>query len=40
MGTMNWFFTNKDETVAKKLLKDFTGISFREIGTAKMAEEI
>ena len=39
MGTMNWFFTNKDETVAKKLLKDFTGISFREIGTAKMAEE-
>ncbi len=35
MGTTNWFYTQKDEEVAKRLLKNFRGISFREIGTAK-----
>ena len=39
MGTMNWFYTKQDDAMAKKLLKNFTGISFREIGTARMAEE-
>jgi len=39
MGTMNWFYSRQDDEMAKKLLKDFMGISFREIGTARMAEE-
>ena len=39
MGTMRWFFSKRDDIMAKELLKDFKGISFREIGTAKMAEE-
>ena len=39
MGTMNWFYTKQDDAMAKKLLKNFTGISFREIGTERMAEE-
>ena len=39
MGTTNWFYTQKDEEVAKRLLRNFRGISFREIGTAKMAAE-
>jgi hypothetical protein len=39
MGTMTWFYSKEDDRMAKILLKDFKGISFREIGTAKMAEE-
>ena len=39
MGTMRWFYSKQDDEMAKKLLKDFMGISFREIGTAKMAEK-
>ena len=39
MGTMNWFYRKKDDEMAKIFLKDFKGISFREMGTAKMAKE-
>ena len=39
MGTMTWFYSKEDDRMAKILLKDFKGISFREIATAKMAEE-
>lgn len=39
MGTMRWFYSKRDDQEAKKLLKNFKGISLREIGTARMAEE-
>ena len=39
MGTMRWFYSKRDDLVAKRLLKSFKGISLREIGTARMAEQ-
>ena len=32
MGTMRWFYSKRDDQEAKKLLKNFKGISLREIG--------
>ena len=34
-----WFYTKEDEEVAKKLLKNFTGISFREKNLVRMAKK-
>ena len=39
MGTMRWFYSKTDDLVAKRLLKNFKGISLREIGTARMAPQ-
>ena len=39
MGTIKWFYTKTDNNIAKRLLKKFTGISLREIGTVKLAEK-
>ena len=39
MGSDRWLFSGKKEEIAKNLLKNFTGISFREIGTVKLAEQ-
>jgi hypothetical protein len=33
-----WFYTKKEEKVAKKLLKNFTGISFREKDLVRLAK--
>ena len=39
IGSDKWTFRRKDEKAAKKFLKDFIGISFREKGLVKLAEE-
>lgn len=39
IGSEKWFYNKKEEKIAKKLLKNFTGISFREKGTVKLAKE-
>lgn len=39
MGTDKWLFTIKDEEIGKYLLKNFTGISFREIGLVKLVKK-
>ena len=39
MGLDYWAFSNKTDKIAKSLIKNFTGISFREIGTIKYAKE-
>ena len=39
MGTYDWSFKNDDEIIFKKLLKNFSGISFREDGTLKLLED-
>ena len=39
IGSDKWNFLRKDEIVASKLLKNFTGISFREKGLVQLAEE-
>ena len=39
LSNYRWFFRKRDEEIAKSLLKNFTGISFREIGTIKLAED-
>ena len=39
IGNEKWFYTRKEEKIAKKLLKNFKGISFRERDTVKLAEE-
>ena len=36
LGLDNWEFTKDDENIAKYLLKNFTGISVREIGSVKL----
>ena len=38
LGYNNWKLTREDERVIKYLLKNFTGISVREIGSIKMIE--
>ena len=38
IGVDFWFFTKKDEEIAKKLLKNFTGISFRENNPIKFVD--
>ena len=38
-GRDKWFYTRYVEEIAKKLLKNFTGISFREKGLVKLVEE-
>lgn len=39
MGKDKWFYTYEEEEMGKYLLKNFTGISFREIGLVKLAEQ-
>jgi hypothetical protein len=39
IGTDRWPFSNKTNNVAKKLLKNFTGISVREMGTIKYVKQ-
>ena len=39
IGQDYWFFNKEEEEQGKKLLKNFTGISFREKGLIKLAEE-
>ena len=39
MGSYDWYFKKEDEIVFKKLLKNFSGISFREKGTVKIVED-
>jgi len=39
LGFDNWTFNQSDEKIAKYLLKDFRGISVREIGSIKYIEE-
>ena len=39
MGRYHWFYKKKDEELFKKLLKNFTGISFREKGTVELLEK-
>ena len=34
-----WFYTKKEEKIAKKLLKNFTGISFREKSLVRLAKK-
>ena len=36
LGFKHWVFSKKDEIIAKNLLKNFTGISVREIDSAKL----
>jgi hypothetical protein len=38
IGKEKWFYNKKEEEIAIKLLKNFTGISFREKGLVKLAE--
>lgn len=38
IGLDFWFYSKKDEEIAKKLLKNFTGISFRERSLVKFVE--
>ena len=38
-GNYNWYFKKEDESLFKKLLSNFTGISFREKGTVKKLED-
>ena len=38
-GRDKWFYNKYEEKIAKKLLKNFTGISFREKGLVKLAKE-
>ena len=39
LGVDNWRFTKEDENIAKFLLKNFTGISVREIGSIKFIKQ-
>ena len=39
LGFDYWTLNSKDEAIAKKLLKNFTGISFREKGSIKLIEK-
>ena len=39
IGTEDWTFTKRINALAKKLLKNFTGISVREIGTVKQVKK-
>ena len=39
LGFENWRLTKKDDIIAKKLLKDFTGISVREKGSIKLVKQ-
>ena len=39
IGTDNWQYRKRQDVKIKSLIKNFTGISFREIGTVKLAEE-
>ena len=39
MGRYSWYFKKTDEKLFKKLLKNFSGISFREIGTVKILKK-
>lgn len=39
IGADKWIFSRRDEKAAKKFLKNFIGISFRENGLVKLAEE-
>ena len=39
IGSDKWTFSRRDEKAAKKLLKNFIGISFRENGLVRLAEE-
>ena len=39
LGYNKWKLTKKDEKIIKNLLKNFTGISVREIGSIKMVEK-
>ena len=39
IGTNSWPFSNKTNYMAKKLLKNFTGISVREFGTVKYVKQ-
>ena len=38
MGNDRWFLHNEENRMARKLLKNFTGISFREIETVRIVE--
>ena len=39
IGKDNWFFTNETNEIGKNLLKNFTGISIREVGTIKYVKQ-
>ena len=39
IGADKWIFSRKDEKAGKKFLKNFIGISFRENGLVRLAEE-
>ena len=39
IGSCDWKLTNKDDLIAKNLLKDFNGISVREEGSIKLIEQ-
>ena len=39
LGVDTWDFSKKDENIAKYLLKNFTGISVREIGSVKLIKD-
>lgn len=39
LGFDTWNFTKEDENIAKVLLKNFTGISVREIGSIKLIKD-
>lgn len=38
IGTDIWFYSKEEDKLASRFLKNFTGISFREKGTVKLAE--
>ena len=39
IGRDNWPFKTEEEKIAKKLIKNFSGLSFREKGLVKLVEE-
>ena len=39
IGRDKWFYTKEEDKMASRYLKNFTGISFREKGTVKLAED-
>ena len=39
IGSDRWFYTSEEDAMASRYLKNFTGISFREKGTVKLAED-
>ena len=39
LGSDKWYYSNEEEQLAIKLLRNFTGISFREKGLVRLVEE-